>query len=50
MAYGIATIERAAQVIHRQLNPTATSAIPPSSPAPSWGTPDEQIPEARGGR
>ncbi|HUY50141.1 MAG TPA: serine hydrolase [Streptosporangiaceae bacterium] len=50
MAYGIATIERAARVIHRQLNPTATSAIPPSTPAPSWGTPDEQIPEGRGGR
>jgi beta-lactamase class A len=50
MAYGITTIERAAQVIHRQLNPAATAFQPPSTPAPSWGRPDEQIPSALGGR
>jgi hypothetical protein len=50
MAYGITTIERAAQVIHRQLNPAATAFRPPSTPAPSWGRPDEQIPSALGGR
>jgi Beta-lactamase enzyme family len=50
MAYGITTIERVAQVIHRQLNPAATAFRPPSTPAPSWGRPDEQIPSAVGGR
>jgi hypothetical protein len=50
MAYGITTIERVAQVIHRQLNPAATAFRPPSTPAPSWGRPDEQIPSALGGR
>ena len=50
MAYGITTIERAAQVIHRQLNPAATAFRPSSAPAPSWGRPDEQIPSVLGGR
>jgi hypothetical protein len=50
MAYGITTIERVAQVIHRQLNPAATAFRPPSTPAPSWGRADEQIPSALGGR
>jgi beta-lactamase family protein len=50
MAYGITTIERAAQVIHRQLNPAATAFRPSSTPAPSWGRPDEQIPSVLGGR
>jgi beta-lactamase family protein len=50
MAYGITTIERAAQVIHRQLNPAATVFRPSSTPAPSWGRPDEQIPSVLGGR
>jgi beta-lactamase class A len=44
MAYGIATIERIAKVIHRDLNPGATSVIPPSAVSPSWGTSDERIP------
>jgi Beta-lactamase enzyme family len=42
--YGIATIEGIARVIHRDLNPTAPSAIPLSAPNRLWGTPDEQIP------
>ena len=50
MAYGITTIQRAAEVIHRQLNPAATGFLPASGPVPSWGTPDEQIPPALGGR
>jgi len=50
MEYGITTIEQAAEAIHRQLNPTATAIRPPSTPAPSWGKPDEQIPSTLGGR
>ena len=50
MAYGITTIQRVAEVIHRQLNPAAAAFLPPSAPAPSWGTPDEQIPPSLGGR
>ena len=50
MAYGITTIQRVAEVIHRQLNPAATAFLPASAPAPSWGTPDEQIPPVLGGR
>jgi beta-lactamase class A len=49
MAYGITTIQRVAEVIHRQLNPAATAFLPASGPAPSWGTPDEQIPPVLGG-
>ena len=44
MAYGIATIEAIARVIHRHLGPPARSVIPLSRPSPSWGAPDEQIP------
>jgi beta-lactamase class A len=44
MAYGIATVEAIARVIHRHLGPAARSVIPLSRPSPSWGTPDEQIP------
>jgi hypothetical protein len=49
MAYGIATIQRVAEVIHRQLNPAATAFGTASGPDPSWGTPDEQVPPALGG-
>jgi hypothetical protein len=45
MAYGITTIERTAMEIHHDLNPTAAPVIPPSAPSPSWGTPDEHIPD-----
>jgi hypothetical protein len=44
MAYGITTIEGAAQVIHALLNPGAHAAVPPSTPNPTWGIPDEPIP------
>ena len=44
MGYGIDTIEDAAEVIHRDLNPGKHDVIPPSKPFPSWGTPDETIP------
>jgi hypothetical protein len=50
MAYGITTIQRVAGVIHRQLNPTAAAFLPAPGPAPSRGTPDEQIPPSLGGR
>ena len=44
MAYGATTIEDAAEVIHRDLNPGAPAAIPPSTIAPSQQTPDEELP------
>jgi beta-lactamase class A len=44
MSYGITTVEAIARVIHRDLNPTMKTAIAPSAPSPSWGTPDELIP------
>jgi hypothetical protein len=44
MAYGIATIETIAQAINHDLHPAAASAVLPSRPFPSWGTPDEHIP------
>jgi beta-lactamase class A len=44
MAYGIETIEYAAEVIHRDLNPGQHNVIPASTPNPSWGIPDEPIP------
>jgi len=44
MAYGIDTIQGAAEVINRELNPGATDIVPPAAPAPSWGTPDEPVP------
>jgi len=48
MAYGIETIEGAAVVIHRDLNPGQHSVIPESRPNPSWGIPDEPIPAKNG--
>jgi Beta-lactamase enzyme family len=50
MTYGISTIQRAAEVIHRQLNPAGTALLPPPAPSPSWGHPDERIPSPLGGR
>ncbi len=50
MQYGITTIQAAARVIHRQLNPPGTATIAPARPAPSWGIPDEQIPATLGGQ
>jgi len=45
MAYGIDTIEDAAQVIHRDLHPgTTAAAIPESAPNPRWGHADEKTP------
>jgi hypothetical protein len=44
MSYGITSVEAMARVIHRDLNPTVRSVIPPSTPSPAWGTPDEIIP------
>jgi Beta-lactamase enzyme family len=46
MAYGIDTIQGAAEVINRELNPGAADIVPPAVPAPSWGTPDEPVPGA----
>ncbi len=48
MAYGIATIEGIARVIHRHLGPASSSVIPLSKVSPSWGTPDQQIPALPG--
>jgi hypothetical protein len=44
MGYGIATIEGAARVIHRDLDPGYRSVITPSAPGPSWGLPAEPVP------
>jgi beta-lactamase class A len=44
MAYGITTIEAAAKVINRDLNPGATAVVASSHVSPSWGTADEHIP------
>ena len=44
MPYGITTIQGVARVIHRDLNPDATSVIAPPTVSPSWGTADERIP------
>jgi beta-lactamase class A len=44
MEYGIDTIERAAEVIHRELNPRKLPAIAPSKPNATWGKPDEPLP------
>jgi hypothetical protein len=43
MAYGIDTIEDAAQAINHDLNPGAHAVIPPSVPSPTWGIPDEPV-------
>ena len=48
MAYGIETIEEAAEVIHRDLNPGQHSVVPESTPNPTWGIPDEPIPAHKG--
>ena len=37
MAYGIDTIQGAAEVINRELNPGVTNIVPPASPAPVVG-------------
>jgi beta-lactamase class A len=44
MTYGVRTIEAIAKVINHDLNPAATSVVPPSPVSPAWGTPDERIP------
>jgi hypothetical protein len=44
MSYGINTIAGAARVIHRDLNPSATSVIPLSARNPSWGYPRQADP------
>ena len=49
MAYGITTIQRAAEVIHRQLNPAATAFLPPSTPAPVVGQARREDPGLAGG-
>jgi len=46
MSYGIFTIENVAEIIHHDLNPSAASVIPTSTPNPTWGVPDEKIPRA----
>jgi len=43
MAYGINTIEGAAEVIHALLNPGKMARVPQSTPNPSWGIPDETV-------
>jgi len=45
MAYGIDTIEGAAEVIHALLNPGKMARVARSTPNPSWGIPDETIPK-----
>jgi len=45
MAYGIDTIEGAAEVIHALLNPGRMARVAQSTPNPSWGIPDETIPK-----
>ncbi len=44
MAYGIETIESAAEVIHALLNPGTKATVPPSTPDSTWGIPDELLP------
>ncbi len=44
MAYGIDTIESAAEVIHTLLNPGNVARVPRSTPNSSWGVPDETVP------
>lgn len=43
MAYGIDTIESAAEVIHALLNPGKRAAVARSVPSPAWGIPDEPV-------
>ncbi len=42
MEYGIDTIERAAEVIHHELNPRKLPAIAPSKPSPPGANPTSQ--------
>jgi beta-lactamase class A len=44
MAYGVDTVQRIAEAINGGLNAGVKDVIPASAPAPSWGTPDEQLP------
>lgn len=44
MAYGINTIQGAAKAIHALLTPGKHATVPPSTPNPTWGIPDETIP------
>jgi beta-lactamase class A len=46
MDYGVDTIEAIAEVINRDLNPTARARVPSSEDSPAWGTPDEIVPAA----
>jgi beta-lactamase class A len=48
MAYGVATIEAIARVIHHDLNPAVRSVIPLSRVSPTWEIPDEVIPRLPG--
>jgi hypothetical protein len=36
MAYGIDSIQGAAEVTNRELNPCVTDVVPPAAPAPAW--------------
>jgi hypothetical protein len=44
MAYGVQTIERVAQVVHRDLNPGERAAVQESTPDATWEIPDAQVP------
>lgn len=44
MSYGVGTVERAARVVHRDLNPGQKPSIKLTRPAPSWGTSDGSAP------
>jgi hypothetical protein len=44
MSFGVAAVQRIAEVINRDLNPGASSVIPAAAPSPSWGRPDEPVP------
>ena len=44
MPYGITTVESIARMVHRDLNPTVTGVVPPSTRNRRWGKPDESIP------
>jgi len=46
MGYGIFTIENVAEIIHHDLNSSATSVIPNSTPHPTWGIPGLTIRQA----
>ena len=48
MAYGVSTIQRAAEVIQRRLNPGDMARTAPGTPNPAWGVPDESLPGVSG--